>query len=245
MRNGFPFDEDRPPSLATGELCQLRQRHRVSGLREGFRFRLENIVRGQITHHSDTNNSSNEQFQFTMDLDPPTDNHGHSQTSIETNGINQVPETLTEGLQVANTDGTTLPESPRHGDESHVMSEWYQGSENTFSEWRGESVEQESDVNIQEYYQDWSNEIPEIDVIEDNEDWHIDSSVLIGVEAWQEEHFDTMTSEEFLPTRRVDRFIIPSDDESAYSVELRELVNRYFQDDLFGYIFISSLWKLF
>ncbi|KAG6549327.1 hypothetical protein Mapa_009044 [Marchantia paleacea] len=47
LRNGVTADEDRPPSSAAGEIGQLRQRRAVSGLREGFRFRLETIVRGQ------------------------------------------------------------------------------------------------------------------------------------------------------------------------------------------------------
>ncbi|KAL2622575.1 hypothetical protein R1flu_002780 [Riccia fluitans] len=45
FRNAVPLVEYRPPSSAAGEIGQLRQRRAVSGLREGFRFRLENIIR--------------------------------------------------------------------------------------------------------------------------------------------------------------------------------------------------------
>ncbi|KAL3691482.1 hypothetical protein R1sor_005133 [Riccia sorocarpa] len=45
FRNAAPLVEYRPPSSAAGEIGQLRQRRAVSGLREGFRFRLENIIR--------------------------------------------------------------------------------------------------------------------------------------------------------------------------------------------------------
>ncbi|CAM6095448.1 unnamed protein product [Calypogeia fissa] len=48
LRNGMAgTDVERPPSSAAGEIGQLRQQRAVSGLREGFRFRLETIVRGQ------------------------------------------------------------------------------------------------------------------------------------------------------------------------------------------------------
>ncbi|KAG6410087.1 hypothetical protein SASPL_128135 [Salvia splendens] len=42
------------PSVAPSELNQLRQRHTVSDLREGFYSRLENIVRGQVSSHPET-----------------------------------------------------------------------------------------------------------------------------------------------------------------------------------------------
>ncbi|KAJ3689335.1 hypothetical protein LUZ61_018499 [Rhynchospora tenuis] len=42
-----PSEEERRPSVAEDELGQLRERHHVSGLREEFRFRLENLVRGR------------------------------------------------------------------------------------------------------------------------------------------------------------------------------------------------------
>ncbi|KAK0593127.1 hypothetical protein LWI29_031479 [Acer saccharum] len=60
--NERPVEEERPPSMAASELVQLRQRHTVSGLRDGFRTRLETIVRGQASSNSDStsNNIINE-----------------------------------------------------------------------------------------------------------------------------------------------------------------------------------------
>ncbi|CAH1430403.1 unnamed protein product [Lactuca virosa] len=54
LRNERPVEEERLPSMAASELVQLRQRHTVSGLREGFRSRLEHIVRGQEIEHEQT-----------------------------------------------------------------------------------------------------------------------------------------------------------------------------------------------
>ncbi|KAE8701523.1 leghemoglobin C2-like [Hibiscus syriacus] len=58
LRNERPVEEERPPSVAASELSQLRQRHTVSGLREGFRNRLETIVRGQASASSETISSN-------------------------------------------------------------------------------------------------------------------------------------------------------------------------------------------
>ncbi|KAL3838255.1 hypothetical protein ACJIZ3_022846 [Penstemon smallii] len=59
LRNERPVEEERPISIAASELNQLRQRQTVSGLREGFRSRLENIVRGQVSSPEISSNSSN------------------------------------------------------------------------------------------------------------------------------------------------------------------------------------------
>lgn len=59
LRTGAAIEEERPPSTAARELGQLRQRRTVSGLREGFRFRLESIVRGHAGNHSNGSGSSN------------------------------------------------------------------------------------------------------------------------------------------------------------------------------------------
>ncbi|KAL4575257.1 hypothetical protein LXL04_022099 [Taraxacum kok-saghyz] len=76
LRNERPVEEERLPSMAASELVQLRQRHTVSGLREGFRSRLEHIVRGQVSSQSE--NSSN---------DNATDfiNEANTQQEIEQN----------------------------------------------------------------------------------------------------------------------------------------------------------------
>ncbi|KAH9326086.1 hypothetical protein KI387_006264, partial [Taxus chinensis] len=53
LRTGLATEEERPPSTAARELGQLRQRRTVSGLR------LETIVRGQASNHSDGAGSTN------------------------------------------------------------------------------------------------------------------------------------------------------------------------------------------
>ncbi|KAF3455150.1 hypothetical protein FNV43_RR05598 [Rhamnella rubrinervis] len=58
LRNGSLVDNEKPTSVAESELGLLRQRHTVSGLREGFFSRLDNSVCGQVsTSLSGTSNS--------------------------------------------------------------------------------------------------------------------------------------------------------------------------------------------
>lgn len=52
LHTGAVSEEERPPSSAAGELGLLRQRRAVTGLREGFRFRLETVLRGQANYRS-------------------------------------------------------------------------------------------------------------------------------------------------------------------------------------------------
>ncbi|XP_076887108.1 uncharacterized protein LOC143537167 isoform X1 [Bidens hawaiensis] len=59
LRNERPVEEERLPSVAASELVQLRQRHTVSGLREGFRSRLETIVRGQVSSQPENSPNNN------------------------------------------------------------------------------------------------------------------------------------------------------------------------------------------
>ncbi|TVU10585.1 hypothetical protein EJB05_44127, partial [Eragrostis curvula] len=59
LRNGGLPEERRSPSVAARELGLLRRRHPVSGLREEFRFRLENLVQGQAVSESDASSAQN------------------------------------------------------------------------------------------------------------------------------------------------------------------------------------------
>ncbi|TQE13318.1 hypothetical protein C1H46_001125 [Malus baccata] len=55
LRNARVIENERPTSLAENELGLLRQRHTVSGLRDGFCSRLDSSVSGQVSgSHSET-----------------------------------------------------------------------------------------------------------------------------------------------------------------------------------------------
>ncbi|KAI3669304.1 hypothetical protein L6452_40535 [Arctium lappa] len=96
LRNERTVEEERLPSVATSELVQLRQRHTVSGLREGFRSRMENIVRGQVSSQSE-NSSNNNNTDFGSDethantrQDIEHENQGQGQSLVQETDIHQV-----------------------------------------------------------------------------------------------------------------------------------------------------------
>ncbi|XP_076961009.1 uncharacterized protein LOC143637526 [Bidens hawaiensis] len=83
--------------MAASELVQLRQRHTVSGLREGFRFRLENIVRSQATVQSENSPDSNtadfisDEAQTYTPQETGLGNQDQTQSLVQEPDTHQVP----------------------------------------------------------------------------------------------------------------------------------------------------------
>ncbi|KAJ0966660.1 hypothetical protein J5N97_023577 [Dioscorea zingiberensis] len=263
LRNGRPSEEERPPSAAARELGQLRQRHPVSGLREGFRFRLENIVRGQASGYSDasanhsTTNSranNNDQSHSSISMDQSGENNEQSQPQNDIVEVPQIMETEAELLLESSTleDNANWQDSASQGenqqedvDDDHRA--WQQSSEIGFSELPHDEMGVESDGNWPENMdQDWSREPEDEDgngshILEAHEEWHEDESHGTA-ETWQDPLGDPPRGQRSIP-RRVNRFI-PPDDENVYSMELRELLSRRSVSNLLRSGFRESLDQL-
>ncbi|XWS66251.1 hypothetical protein CRYUN_Cryun05aG0183600 [Craigia yunnanensis] len=238
LRNERPVEEERPPSMAASELIQLRQRHTVSGLREGFRNRLETIVRGQASSNSETTSSNvvddsrNELSQSNTSLDAQRENNEHTQPRSLESDIAQLPN-------------QTREMEPTTNDES---GNWQQPTYVQFNDWREGNAE-EMDTNWQEgSVSEYRQENPENINGEENHPqeaqrvWRGDDSPE-AVDNWSEGPSGPPRARRAIPVRRFNRFHPPEDD-NVYSMELRELLSRRSVSNLLRSGFRESLDQL-
>ncbi|KAJ9540099.1 hypothetical protein OSB04_026605 [Centaurea solstitialis] len=232
LRNERPVEEERPSSVAASELVQLRQRHTVSGLREGFRSRSENILHGQEIGH---------------------ENQEQSQLWVEESDVHQVSDHTGSLESVAAVQSTTqeadIDEVEEWQDQVVEVErgEWQQEGNYEFNEWRDGASEdvgrdwQESSGN--DWPQETSATVGEgAHMHGSDEVWHEDGS-REAVENWSEGPSDPPRMLHSVPVRRANRFH-PPDDDNVYSMELRELLSRRSVSNLLRSGFRESLDQL-
>nr|GMD30261.1 uncharacterized protein LOC109192539 [Ipomoea batatas] len=262
LRNEMPVEEERTPSVAASELVQLRQRHTVSGLREGFRSRLENIVRGQVSSNSEppsdstNNDSQNHQNRINPSLRVQNENTEH----LHPREHESNPHRLHEHRESVDASTTSIDQSPSQQtarDQDRVWVEQVTESDGGDQEdltsdestrWTHESVENTStNLNANsvttrplETAGDASGD--EQQLPEAQEVWHEDGS-REAVENWSEGLSDPPRVRRSAPFRRFNRFH-PPEDENVYSMELRELLSRRSVSNLLRSGFRESLDQL-
>lgn len=260
LRNERPVEEERPPSMAASELVQLRQRHTVSGIREGFRFRLETIVRGQVGSHSDTtsnnnvNDSRNDRTQTNASQEIQHENHDQSQSRSQESDVNQLPDQTANLETNRAVENLTWQETANQGgDWQEQITEdeggnWQQTTFGQFNGWRDDNVE-DMDTNWQENsVNDWPQESSRNTSGEEGHRqeaqgvWHEDGS-RETVENWSEGPSAPPRNRRAVPLRRFNRFH-PPDDDNVYSMELRELLSRRSVSNLLRSGFRESLDQL-
>ncbi|CAN0910574.1 Protein neuralized [Linum grandiflorum] len=243
LRNERIAEDERPPSVAANELLHLRQRHTVSGIREGFHSRSENVVHIQVSSQSYTsidhdNNSRNGQTQTYTSQGVQHEDNVESETRMQENEARALPdETDTSERNASN-----VNEARGWQEEiaDNVGGNWEQSDYGPFNEWRDDSGEPMDQNWPPETPGDVHNEPGHLQ--EARGVWHEDGSQE-AVETWIERPSDPPRAHRTVPSRRFSRFH-PSDDENVYSMELRELLSRRSVSNLLRSGFRESLDQL-
>ncbi|XP_031372936.1 uncharacterized protein LOC116187995 isoform X2 [Punica granatum] len=257
LRNERPVEEERPPSMAASELVQLRQRHTVSGLREGFRSRLENIVRGQATTQPETsldsnsNDSRNDRVLATPQ-NVQRDNHELLQPTTEESDTMHLDQTaVMENSEIA--ERIDQEETDEHGGVWQALNsederrDWQQSTYGRLTEERNGNSE-DGDRNWQENpVSNWQHAVTgnaeqEGHLQQNQGNWNED----VPREAagnWAEGPSGPPRARRAFHFRRYNRFH-PPDDDNVYSMELRELLSRRSVSNLLRSGFRESLDQL-
>ncbi|KAL1187835.1 putative E3 ubiquitin-protein ligase XBOS34 [Cardamine amara subsp. amara] len=225
LRNETLAEEERAPSMAASELRQLRERHTVSGLREGASDMLERNTNGDNSNTSRNNRTIANTAEYSQlqseslsssrqgNSSPllPTD-LGRSRSSRENADSNWEDDTSQERVwpEVFTTD-------ERQNSQQTLLSQLSgRGSGNTSINGQEDSVD-----NLEHDGTGNSNETITVD---DHRVWPTNSSRqsngnLPGI------RFGAPRNRRVVPMRRLNRFH-PPDDDNVYNIELRELVTR-------------------
>ncbi|KAE9612163.1 hypothetical protein Lal_00022247 [Lupinus albus] len=248
LRNERPVEAERPPSVAASELVQLRQRHTVSGLREGFRSRLETIVRGQAVTNPDATPNSNisetrsDENQGNNLVDGQQENYEQDQIRSLESDVRHLPNQTGPLESSTNENISWFEAENERGNWQEQIAEdgggnWQQRTDGPFNHSRDGST-------VGDWPQDTMRNLAREDPHpqEAQRIWHEDST-RETVGNWSEGLSEASRNQHGVPFRRINTFH-PPDDDNVYSMELRELLSRRSVSNLLRSGFRESLDQL-
>ncbi|XP_076917236.1 uncharacterized protein LOC143577229 [Bidens hawaiensis] len=145
LRNEIPVEEERPSSVAASELVQLRQRHTVSGLREGFRSRSENVVHARELEHDNQNQS--QLWAQETDIHQVTDRISGSDTVTSTQNSNQLENIYEDEREEWQQESSSYTEFNNIWRDEHLEDVGINWQENSGNDWPQETSETDGDMS--------------------------------------------------------------------------------------------------
>ncbi|THU73357.1 hypothetical protein C4D60_Mb04t21960 [Musa balbisiana] len=258
LRNGGSVEDGQHHSVAARELGQLRQRHTVSGFREGFHSQESSIVTDQASSQSavgDSVNRSRNDISVTNALEVSDVTYDQFQASDDDINIHQTAEVDTTVQMESNMQSGDMggreyaiqDDNWPEDDAEHGQGDWQQPLEVGLSVQHDGPVE-EPDRNWHENVdQEWLHETPEDEdgqgshLLEAHQHWHGDNSQATEAN-WQDGPSDSLNDRHSFPVIR--NGVISSDDDNVYSMELQELLSRRSVSNLLHSGFRESLDQL-
>lgn len=203
--------------------------------REGFRYRLETIVRGQVSSHPETlstsgnSDSRNDQSNPDASQEVPRGNQEiDAQLPNRMGNMDRSPavqislqhvapdQGRNRQGQVAGDERTNVQQSAHNDSTGRMYGTSDNAQENSTSNWPSEEALTEDGG---QHHLPQSHDV-----------WPDDGS-RVAVDTWSEGPSDPPRMRRSVPSRRATRFH-PPDDDNVYSMELRELLSRLPSHDI-------------
>ncbi|ESQ49012.1 hypothetical protein EUTSA_v100201310mg, partial [Eutrema salsugineum] len=226
LRNETPAVEVRArSSMAASELRQLRERHTVSGLREGVRDRLESNTHGDSINTSRNNqrttNSAEDSQRLTESFNSSRQENGTPLLPIDLGRSGRNRENADRNWEEDTSQERVWPEAFTTDERQNSQ----QATLSQFSERANGSTGHNGQENsVNDLHHDGIGNSDETIIVEAQSVGPADSSRQSDGN-WPETRFGAPRNRRVVPMRRLNRLHLP-DDDNVYSIELRELLSR-------------------